>query len=290
MPLLLMPPSQDCGPWQRTQYVLYDGKPPSGKPSVLIEAQQLSMMRRIGSVITTAGGEWPRGPKRTDATLSYDFAPGVPPLVVRELPYDGVGTGHQVWTAAVACCLFLRSDAGCGLLGNKPRVIEIGAGLGVPGLDIARRGVAQRVTATDYQPQLVEELARAAIAHGVGGEMQCRVLDWNSSGDIAAAATEAYDVCIGTDICYHEEDAAPLARTLHALGSNLTLLLAPLLRASVDTVCAELTGLGARVTETHLTLASTNAEGAVGGGAPGLWQVTPFRVLAVRWQDTSAPP
>ena len=145
-------------------------------------------------------------------------APCAHDLELREITYEDAGVGHVVWDAAVVISIFLRSPVGAAVLtestassvansiadstvsdidppgpagqrvlGRLPRVLELGAGLGLPGRDLAARGAAS-VTLSDSRPKLLAELARDESVGVVR-------LDWHSDEDVAAAAAVG---CVGS--------------------------------------------------------------------------------------------
>jgi len=159
-------------------YELYDWVSPVGMltegnvQDEQVERVTLEKQPCLGVALSSiAKGTWPRDDFVTGATLEFSFGPPPlgplvgPTLELDEIPYADAGVGHTVWGSAVVLALFLRCPAGIALLsgasaaegggggaGTKPRVLEIGAGLGLPGRDLAARGAPSPHTP---QPRLL---------------------------------------------------------------------------------------------------------------------------------------
>ena len=82
-------------------------------------------------------------------------------------------------------------------------VVELGAGCGLPGIDVARRGVARSVTLTDVMLALAE-----ANAQQNGADVRVARFDWSEN---ATACNFACDVLLGADVCYSPLHADLLA-------------------------------------------------------------------------------
>ena len=141
----------------------------------------------------------------------------------------GVGA-KKVWPATLRLCRYLHDAA------LEPgAVVELGAGVGVPGMLLARRG--WRVTLTDL-PWLLPLTALNVAANfgddgcdgdGDGGsdQHQARVhrpsvasLRWGNAGEAAALRrSRAPDLVIGADITYFDDDFVPLLEAVRALGA-----------------------------------------------------------------------
>ena len=113
------------------------------------------------------------------------------------------------------------------------RVLELGAGLGLPGLELAARA-GDAVTLSDSREALLGQLRREAAAlqpelDAAGGAIDVLELDWLDPARVAEAAAKGYDLVIGSDICYANSapDVARLAGAISQLGAPTTLLAAP---------------------------------------------------------------
>ena len=88
-------------------------------------------------------------------------------------------------------------------------LLELGAGLGAPGLAAALAGY--RVTLTDYEPHILDFQRVSAAATGIKG-MECRLLDW-----LKPPTLPRFDTLIGAEILFREEFFAPLLNIFRAL-------------------------------------------------------------------------
>jgi predicted nicotinamide N-methyase len=107
--------------------------------------------------------------------------------------------GIVLWPAAIA----LAHELGTRDLAGK-RVLELGAGTGLPGIVAAARGA--RVVQTDRQPVALRVCAQNAARNGVTA-IEHRAADW-----IAWTDDDRYDLIIGSDILYAGDVHAPLRR------------------------------------------------------------------------------
>lgn len=121
-----------------------------------------------------------------------------------------VSTGQILWPAASALIRTLRAEPG--LLpdhGGPFRVLEIGAGLGAPGLFIAKHWPMASVVLTDVEgalPLLAKNVATAFPEGAPGIErVELAALPWGPTGEAACAALERPDVVLGSDICYRRD-------------------------------------------------------------------------------------
>ena len=88
-------------------------------------------------------------------------------------------------------------------------LLELGAGLGAPGLAAALAGY--RVTLTDYEPHILDFQRVSAAATGIKG-MECRLLDW-----LKPPTLPRFDTLIGAEILFREEFFVPLLNIFRAL-------------------------------------------------------------------------
>ncbi|MGD8396651.1 MAG: methyltransferase domain-containing protein [Candidatus Eiseniibacteriota bacterium] len=151
----------------------------------------------------------------------------------------------DVWPSAIALG---RRLVGMPLAGR--RVLELGAGVGVPGLAAAQRGA--RVLITDREPVAIEVVRRSAVLNGL--VVETAVLDWNVSQEDATVPQSDFDWIVGADLLYDRSHVEPLAGTLAALlrRGGRALIADPDRWYQGDFVAAlEARGLGVRRQPTH---------------------------------------
>jgi hypothetical protein len=306
------------GPWQSTKYELYHWLSPLAKltrgnvQDEMVERLVVDAIpdgASLGTATSVATGAWPRDaylegsarsftvvapPDQSMETVSYA------PLVLHEIPYEGAGVGHSVWDSAIVLTMFLRSPAGILLLtesidgladvltgsGHRlPRVLELGAGLGLPGRDLAACGAAT-VTLSDSRVRLLEQLDHGTSANAIK-------LNWNEPSDVAAAVAANYDVVIASDVAYYHPDVAPLANALRSMNAAVSVVVAPMHREAAHELSDELHARGGTVVEHAMTLVSSDADGWQGSSPPLCEAVSEmpalaYRVLVVTWPDTGS--
>lgn len=240
----------------------WDGNLPS-----TVAASDVAGRARVGAPVVVRSGSGAR-----------TFAIGDDRFALRERPYEHVS--DRLWDAALVLALYLRANADA--TSGARSVVELGAGLGLPSIDLARRGRA-RVTATDGRAQCVAHLRANADAAGAA-RLETAVLDFDAPPPDALAGA---DLVIGSDVCYLDDQVAPLAALLAAARPRLALIAAPTTRSAVYDLAATLIDVGAAVTEERFALLSADADDA----APNDVHAAHFRVLAVRWpHDADATP
>ncbi len=127
--------------------------------------------------------------------------------------------GAVLWPAAIALAheIATRNVAG-------KRVLELGAGTGLPGIVAASLGAS--VVQTDRQNLVLHVCKQNAERNGVT-TIEHRAADWTAWTD-----TERYDIILGSDILYADELHPHLQRIFDAnLAPGGTLLIADPFRA-----------------------------------------------------------
>jgi predicted nicotinamide N-methyase len=114
----------------------------------------------------------------------------------------------KIWEASVMMANLMAS------LRPVPgaRVLELGAGLAVPGIAAAAHG--HDVTVTDYEDYILDFVRVSASVNGCGARVTCKKLDWLSpeSGGIGR-----FDCIIGSEILFHEKFFEPLRQVIRTL-------------------------------------------------------------------------
>ena len=118
----------------------------------------------------------------------------------------------ELWPSGIALAGLV---AGLDLRGS--RVLELGAGLGLPSLAAALGGAD--VLATDWAEDAVELLRVNARRNGVPLDVSC--VRWDEPGVLLAGAP--WDVVLGADLLYEARNAEQLRALLPRLGGRVLL-------------------------------------------------------------------
>jgi predicted nicotinamide N-methyase len=118
----------------------------------------------------------------------------------------------ELWTSGVALAQFV---SGLELAGA--RVLELGAGLGLPSLAAALRG--GDVLATDWAEDAVELLRANAARNGI--ELHVERVRWDEPALLVGGAP--WDLVLGADVLYEQRNADQLLELLPRLGPDILL-------------------------------------------------------------------
>eukprot|EP00929_Paragymnodinium_shiwhaense_P004095 TRINITY_DN104826_c0_g1_i1.p1 TRINITY_DN104826_c0_g1~~TRINITY_DN104826_c0_g1_i1.p1 ORF type:complete len:255 (-),score=51.56 TRINITY_DN104826_c0_g1_i1:440-1177(-) len=110
------------------------------------------------------------------------------------------------------------------------KALELGAGMGLPGMYVASQGVS--VTLTDRHPGVLELLQRNLALNNLAARAEVKALSWECRPEWLDAG---FDVAIAADVLYSQE-APPVffAAVSAALRPGGTLVLAQKARGCVD--------------------------------------------------------
>ena len=160
--------------------------------------------------------------------------------------------GIALWPAAIA----LAHDLATRALAGK-RILELGAGTGLPGIVAAASGA--HVVQTDRQKLVLHVCKLNAARNGVTA-IEHRLADWTAWED-----AERYDLIIGSDVLYAPELHPPLRQIFESnlAPDGLVLLADPFRKASVGLLEA-MEGAGWRVTMDKWTVGTTPPPRPVG--------------------------
>jgi len=260
-PLPILPAGDGPWAWRSTRYELLDGG--LEEAQVTYKRATVRKLRSLGTAVRT----------RCKGKVAFDLG-GEPTLQVEmSATHAEAGVGASLWDAAVALSILQRSWAAAPLP-PQARVLELGAGLALPGLDLARQPFVESVMLTDSRPELVE-LARVNAQHVARAQTSARkpmalvdasVLEWGpgEAGPDLESLRGWYDLVIGSDVCYEPSSVAPIAELVRGLRAPKTLLIGPATRPEVRALAQALGAAdGMRVEERRLTLVCSDDE-AVG--------------------------
>lgn len=127
----------------------------------------------------------------------------IEPLLHGRDPFEDVSKFPfwvRLWEAALILCDLMLTQP----VPSGGRLLELGAGLGAPGLAAALAG--HRVTLSDYEPQILDFQRVSATANGLRG-IEFKLIDW-----LKPPKLERFDTIIGAEILFREDFIAPLLR------------------------------------------------------------------------------
>lgn len=108
----------------------------------------------------------------------------------------------KLWEAAIVLAQYLAAQK----FAPGTRLLELGAGLGAPGLAAAAAGCS--VTLTDYEEQILD-FERVSAAASKVRDVTCEMLDWKNPPPM-----ERFDIIVGAEILFREEFFAPLLQVI----------------------------------------------------------------------------
>lgn len=115
-------------------------------------------------------------------------------LLLKENPDEPFPYWAKLWPSSIAMYQFLQANTSWV---KQKKVLEIGAGLGLPSLAIA--SIVKSIEVTDYAPEAVELLEKN-IQHLQLSNIKAKQLDWNQfSGTIDTAVLLLSDVNYNPD-------------------------------------------------------------------------------------------
>lgn len=123
--------------------------------------------------------------------LVLEIVANVEDLVTDPNDEDQIPYWAELWPAARGLARYIWEEVDFG----GATVLELGAGLGLPGFVAALKG--GRVTLTDYKPEALELAARNAARNGITG-ISLLLADWRDF-----PCGERYDWVIGSDVLYN---------------------------------------------------------------------------------------
>lgn len=110
----------------------------------------------------------------------------------------------KLWDAAMVLAYTLHGLP----RGNGSRLLELGAGLGAPGLAAAANGFT--VTISDYEEIILDFQRVSAAASGLAN-VSCAMLDWLDPPEL-----EPFDILAGAEILFREEFFQPLLNVFNS--------------------------------------------------------------------------
>lgn len=129
-------------------------------------------------------------------------------------------SGASLWDCALVLAKWFDTESWPVNSLKGKRVIEVGAGLGLPGLAAATLGAD--VIVTDRQP-LIAALKRNISANHLEDRVKADVLEWSSMGDskLGKIGTN-FEIILGSDLLFDVAIVADLSKALLELSSPET--------------------------------------------------------------------
>jgi len=125
----------------------------------------------------------------------------IEPLLKGKDPFEDVST-FPFWVRLWEAALILADTMVAMPLPPNKRLLELGAGLGAPGLAAAAAGY--QVTLSDYEPHILDFQKVSAAANNLDN-VEFRIIDWKKPPKMIK-----FDTIIGAEILFREEFFAPL--------------------------------------------------------------------------------
>ncbi len=160
------------------------------------------------SAVAMSFGRWP---------VQLIAAPDQTALLTAMAGRDMVPFGLMLWESAVTLAELIAGRNVAGL-----HILELGAGVGLPGIVAALGGA--HVTQIDIDPLAIDLAERNAMANGVADRIERQLVDWQHWPH-TPAHLQRFDLVLGADVVYdtsdHQAVIEVLGKALAAGGAAL---------------------------------------------------------------------
>lgn len=154
-----------------------------------------SLFTAIRERFRTVRRVFPFGPHRIRMVCIADPDSLLDQISVEEYQQDErLPYWAELWPSALALARYVWQRAE---VGNQT-VLELGCGLGLPGLVAAKKG--GRVTLTDYEPDALLFARYHAVLNGCG-DIRCQLLDWR-----VPTLQETFSWVLASDVLYEKQN------------------------------------------------------------------------------------
>lgn len=123
------------------------------------------------------------------------------PLLAGKDPFKDVST-FPFWVRLWEAAIILADTVAATPPRSGQTLLELGAGLGAPGLVAAASGY--QVTLSDYEPHILDFQKISAAANGLN-DIDFQLIDWTAPPDLPP-----FDTIIGAEILFREDFFKPL--------------------------------------------------------------------------------
>lgn len=193
-------------------------------------------------------------------------------IVLDEAP-SSKGTGGACWLSSMAFAVLagIPGIMDANISTSVRSAIELGSGVGLGGLALARARPACRVLLTDRDTDIMPSLRRNIDRFTANDRVQCACVEWSSIEAAAAGAT--YDVVLACDCVYRgnwKELARALLRCLSLENQESRIILvSPNHRDGLDQLMYTLAEKGTFLVRKDVCVSLGGAGAREGGGALG---------------------
>jgi hypothetical protein len=141
--------------------------------------------------------------------------------------------GTRVWRAAILAIHYLNQEFQDSKLAKNSRLLELGCGLGVPGMVLHQLFPELEVVLTDQDTLVAQLQQNARVNFPDDNKIQAHALSWSREGvatlldqvvGVGGGSSSGFDICLNCDCVYEplygEESWKALADTLAELASR----------------------------------------------------------------------
>jgi len=147
--------------------------------------------------------------------LSIDKSGGESNLTAPIDPNGGI-VGLLIWPGSIILARYLVS-AGSRIF-NDRNIVEIGCGVALPGLAVAKYSYARKIVLTD-RSSLQTVVERSIVENQVNHVCQFESFDWGNKDHLQGMENREFDYVLGSELVYAEEQE-PLLNALLAVTAR----------------------------------------------------------------------